>query len=128
MEYTLIIILIALLQFIVFTAKAGFTRNKYSVGAPKTTGHEDWERIYRVQQNTMEQLVIFIPAMYTFTLYVSDRWVILPGVLFVIGRQVYSYLYEKDPATRGPGVALSFFSNIALVVGSLIGIILSQMG
>ena len=122
MEYTLILILIALLQFIYFTGRAGFTRDKYGVNAPSTSGKTEWECIHRVQQNTMEQLVIFIPAMLTFQMYVSQKWVIIPGVLFIIGRQIYSHLYIKDPKSRGPGVILSFFSNIALVVGSLIGI------
>ncbi len=125
MEYTIIIILVSLLQFIYFTGKTGFTRGKYSVEAPNITGNEDWECIHRVQQNTMEQLVIFIPSMVIFHQYVSDQWVLLPGILFIVGRQVYSHLYTKDPASRGPGVILSFFSNIALVVGSLIGIIVS---
>ena len=128
MEYTALVILVALLQFIYFTGRVGFLRGKYSVNAPKTVGNDDWEGLYRVQQNTMEQLVIFIPSMVTFNLYVSEQWVLLPGITFIVGRQVYSHLYIKDPASRGPGMILSFFSNIALVVGSLIGIGLKLMG
>ena len=128
MEYTIIIILIALLQYIVFIGQVGFTRNKYKVNAPKTTGDDTWERIFRVQQNTLEQLIIFIPASLAFSYYVSNLWVLLPGVLFIIGRQIYSHLYVKDPTSRGPGMILSYFSNIALVVGSLIGIIVGLIG
>ena len=127
MEYTHIIILVALIQYIIFIGKAGFSREKYGVSAPKTTGNDVWERIFRVQQNTMEQLIIFIPGMLLFHQYVSASWVLLPGVLFVIGRQVYSHLYVKNPASRGPGMILSFFSNIALVVGALVGILLQSM-
>ena len=128
MEYTLIIILLALLQYIFFTVRVGFTRGKFSVAAPHTSGNTDWECIHRVHQNTLEQLIIFIPSMITFQMYVSDKWVLLPGVLFIVGRQVYSHFYLIDPEKRAPGVILSFFSNIALVVGSLIGIGIKLMG
>jgi len=84
--------------------------------------------MFRVQQNTAEQLIIFIPGIIAFATYVSPVWVLLPGILFIIGRQLYSHLYQKNPSSRGPGFALSFFSNVALVVGTLIGIGLSLIG
>ena len=72
--------------------------------------------------------MIFIPAMLTFQLYVSQKWVVIPGVIFLIGRGLYSHLYTKDPKSRGPGMILSLFTNIALVVGSLIGIGIKLVG
>ena len=124
MEYAIILILVALLQYIVFIGKVGFSRGKFDVKAPKTVGNEVWERMFRVQQNTMEQLVIFIPAMLSFSAYVSKSWVLLPGVLFIVGRQIYAHLYVKEPETRSLGMVLSYFSNIALVLGSLIAIVI----
>ena len=124
MEYAALIILIALLQFLWFGARVGMKRGQYGVKAPSTTGDPTWERIYRVQQNTMEQLVIFIPAMLAFSAYVSAMWVVLPGALFVIGRQLYSYQYVSNPDSRVPGMALSLLSNAVLVVGALIGLAL----
>jgi glutathione S-transferase len=76
----------------------------------------------------MEQLVIFIPSMIIFSLYLSPTWVILPGVLFIIGRQIFSRLYIKNPQSRGPGMIVSFLSNIILVVGSLIGVFTQLAG
>ena len=128
MEYSIAIILIALLQFIFFTGRAGFSRGKYDIKPPKTVGNERWERIFRIQQNTMEQLVIFIPAMLIFSLYVSATWVLLPGILFIVGRHIYSRLYLESPENRGPGMVLSFFTNIALVIGGLIGVSLKLVG
>ena len=122
MESSITLILIALLQYIFFTGRAGFSRGKYSIKAPKTVGNERWERIYRIQQNTMEQLVIFIPGTLIFSAYVSSSWVLLPGILFIVGRHLYSRLYLQSPENRGPGMVLSFLSNIVLVLGGLIGV------
>ncbi len=128
MEYAIIIISVALLHYMYFIIMVGFSRGKYEVSAPTTKGNEIWERKFRVQQNTAEQLIIFIPGIIAFATYVSPMWVLLPGVLFIIGRQLYCHLYQKDPSSRGPGFVLSFFSNVALVVGTLIGIVLSLVG
>lgn len=102
MEITAIIISIALLQYILFVIRVGLSRNKYNVQAPRTTGNEIWERLFRIQQNTLEQLVIFIPGMVIFTMYVSETWALLPGILFILGRQIYSGLYLKDPRQPRP--------------------------
>ena len=128
MEYTIIIILVALLQYTFFTMRVGIMRGKFEVDAPKTVGNETWERMYRVQENTLEQLVIFIPTMVTFQMYVSEQWVLLPGIAFVIGRQLYSHLYINDPKSRTAGMAISLLSNTVLLVGSLIGIGMKLMG
>ena len=55
-------------------------------------------------------------------MYASSRWALLPGVVFLIGRQLYSFEYVKDPDSRTPGMALSLLSNAVLVVGALIGL------
>ena len=122
MESSIVLILIALLQYIFFTGRAGFSRGKYSIKAPKSVGNERWERIYRIQQNTMEKLVIFIPGTLIFSAYVSSSWVLIPGILFIVGRHLYSRLYLQSPENRGPGMVLSFLSNIVLVLGGLIGV------
>lgn len=122
MNIVYLIILLALVQFIYFTLRTALTREKYGVNAPSTTGNETWERIYRVQQNTLEQLVLFIPGMLAFAHFVSPRWALLPGVLYLIGRQLYSYQYESDPKKRGPGMGLTFLSSIALIFGAIIGL------
>ena len=117
-------ILLSLVQFLYFTLRAGITRGKYKIDAPNTTGNETWERIFRVQQNTMEQLIMFIPGILLFAHYVSPKWALVPGVLFIIGRQIFSHLYVNNPPKRAPGMALSMLSNVTLILGSIVGIIL----
>ena len=128
MTYVIPLILIALAQYLFFVFRTGFSRGKYGVDAPKTTGNDVWERIHRVQINTMEQLIIFIPGMLIFSQYVSETWVVIPGVIFIVSRQLYSHLYIKDPKSRGPGVVTTIFTNIGLVVAGLIGWVIQAVG
>jgi glutathione S-transferase len=126
MNYVILLILLALLQYIFFTMRTGFLRVKYKVDAPKCEGDETWVRMFRVQQNTLEQIVIFIPGMLAFAHLVSVTWALLPGVLYLLGRQLYSHQYIADPKSRVSGMVLTIFSNIALVLGALIGLGLSM--
>ena len=125
MEYSLIIIMLALIQYLLFGLRTGVARPKFGVEPPKMTGHETWERYSRVHLNTLEQLIAFIPGLLTFSYYVSPKWAILPGVAFLIARQIYSIRYIKDP--KGRGFPPTFFINVILVLGSLIGIVMSLM-
>jgi glutathione S-transferase len=124
MESAVLVILLALVQFTYFSIRVGASRTKYGVNAPSTSGDENWERLYRVQQNTMEQLAVFIPSMLAFSFYVSTLWALLPGVLFLVGRQLYSYEYVGNPASRAPGMAMTFLANGILLAGGLIGVFL----
>jgi glutathione S-transferase len=127
MEYTALIILLALAQYLYFTLRVGAGRARYGVQAPHTSGNENWERLFRVQQNTLEQLIVFIPALAVFGMYLSARWAVLPGVLFLVGRQLYSHEYVNNPKSRGPGMGLTFFANAALIIGALVGVILKLL-
>jgi len=122
MEYTALIITLALAQYVFFTVRVGASRGKYGIEAPKTVGNETWERLFRVQQNTLEQLVIFIPLMVVFSLFLSVKWALVPGVIFIVGRQLYSYEYIKNPDSRVPGMSLSLLANAILLIGALIGL------
>ncbi len=128
MEYTTLIIIFALFQYSIFTMKVGANRAKFEVTAPSTEGNEFWERLFRVQQNTLEQLIIFLPAIIIFSQHFSQNWVLLPGIVFIVGRQIYSIAYIKKPESRGLGMVLSFFSSIGMLIASLISIGINHFG
>jgi uncharacterized membrane protein YecN with MAPEG domain len=124
MIYAVLIILLALVQYLYFSMRVGGARGKYGVEAPSTAGNEQFERLFRVQMNTLEQLIVFIPAMLAFAAYALPGWAWVPGLLFLVGRQLYAWEYEKDPASRGPGMGLTFLANAVLVAGALIGVVI----
>jgi glutathione S-transferase len=121
MPYVDIVTALALLQFVWFGMQVGGARGKYGVKAPAVTGNEIFERHFRVQQNTLELLVMFIPGLYLFGHYFNPLWAAALGVVYLIGRQIYSMSYVKDPASRSAGYGLSFLPALILVVGGLIG-------
>lgn len=127
MELVAIVAALALVEYVVFAMNAGQARGRYNVPAPATSGHEIFERYLRVQENTLEQLVVFLPGMLIFATYVSTSLAALLGVLFIIGRALYARGYVQDPARRGPGFGLSFLSNLVLLLGGLIGAIVAWL-
>lgn len=115
--------LLALLQYLVFGALVGRARGKYGVKAPAVTGHEVFERYFRVQQNTLELLVAFLPALWLFALYVSATWAVGLGAVYLVGRVLFLRGYVADPSKREIGFGLSFLPILVLVVGALIGVL-----
>jgi glutathione S-transferase len=121
MRFTILSTFAALLTYCWFLLKVGQARKKFGIEAPKTTGNADFERVFRVQQNTVEQLVLFLPALWIFGFYVSDMLAGLLGLGWTAARVLYAAEYYADAKTRGPGAALTFLIGIVLLVGGTIG-------
>jgi glutathione S-transferase len=125
MAYVDIVTVLALLQYVVFGFKVGRARGLYGVKAPAITGNVTFERYFRVQQNTLEQLIVFLPGLYLFSRYFNPLYAAGLGVIYLIGREVYAASYVKDPAKREVGYGLTFLPAVILVLGGLIGAIYS---
>jgi len=121
MEFVAFVIALALLEFAVFGMLVGWARGKYRVAAPAIGGHPVFERYFRAHQNTMEQLVAFVPAMWLFGTYVNPTWAAWLGLVFVVGRVVYLAGYVADPAKREIGFAMSSLPVVILLLGALWG-------
>lgn len=121
MELVAIVATLVLLQYAGFVRLAGSARGRFGVPAPATTGNEDFERHLRVQSNTVEQLVVFLPALFLFAHYVNPEAASGLGLVFIVGRALYARAYVSDPGKRGPGFGLTILANLALTVGALVG-------
>ena len=120
MHYVAIVTVVALLQFFWFGWQVGVARGKYNIAAPATSGNEMFERVFRVHMNTLEQLVVFLPALWIFASFVSALWAAILGAIFIVGRAIYAITYVKDPKKRSAGFALTALPELALLIGILI--------
>lgn len=121
MAYVDIVTALALLQFMMFGFKVAKARGRYGVAAPAVAGNQTFERYFRVQQNTLEQLIVFLPGLYLFSHYYSPLVAAALGVIYLIGRELYAMTYVKDPKKREAGYALTVLPMAALILGGLFG-------
>jgi glutathione S-transferase len=115
-------ILLALLEYIVMSALVGRARAKHGIRAPAMTGHPEFERANRVHVNTLENLIIFVPAVWIFATYVSTAWAAGLGALFVVARALYAVGYLQAAEKRSIGAGITGIVTVVLVVGGLIGV------
>jgi len=116
-----LVLVAALIEFFFFGLAVARARATYQVAAPATTGHEVFERYFRAQMNTLEQLVIFVPGLMLFALYVSPIVAAALGALFVLGRALYFRGYVRAAGDRHRGFMLSVVPNLVLLVGGGLG-------
>jgi uncharacterized membrane protein YecN with MAPEG domain len=121
MSLVYVVMGLAMLQYLYFGFAVGGARGRYGVKAPATSGHEVFERYFRVQMNTLELIVVLIPALPLFAWYVSPRWAAVLGGIYLVGRFLYFYTYIKDPAKRSAGFGLSFLPIVVLLLGGIGG-------
>ena len=127
MELVYIVILLALILYTVLSFLVGRARVAHGVKAPAITGPEEFERTFRAHQNTLENLIVFVPAVWIFGTVVDPLWAAIVGLVYLIGRIVYARGYISAAEKRGPGMMISFIANVVLVLGSLIGLTVTMV-
>jgi uncharacterized MAPEG superfamily protein len=120
MPYVALVTVFALIEFMVFAGLVGRARARYGIHAPATSGHEMFDRCFRVHMNTLEQLVMFIPTLWIFATFVSELWAALAGVVFIIGRAIYAAAYIRDPKSRSLGFALTALPTLLMMLGIVV--------
>jgi glutathione S-transferase len=101
----------------------GRARGTYGVKAPATAGHPEFERVMRVQMNTLEQLAIVLPSIWLFSITLDDRIAGLLGLIFALGRILYARGYRADPDKRGMGFMVGGIATLVAMIGALVGVI-----
>jgi uncharacterized MAPEG superfamily protein len=114
-----LVTLVSLMVFFWTGLRVGRARGTYGIKAPATTGHEEFDRHFRVQMNTLEGLVIFLPALWLFAAFGNEQIAAGLGVVWIIGRVLYAVTYVTDPSKRGAGFGISALAMLALLLGAL---------
>lgn len=108
---TLLTVLLSCLAMYLVAA----ARGKYQVQAPATTGHPDFERAFRAQQNTLEQTVMFLPALWLACIYGQEQWAVWAGFVWLIGRVMYLFGYVREAGKRSNGFLIAGLAWIFIV-------------
>lgn len=122
---TAIVTVLAVLMYFWTSFRVGGMRGKHDIKAPATTGHPEFDRAYRVQMNTLEHIVMFLPL-----LWLSDAYFhMFPyitgalGLVWIVGRIIYAVAYMDDPSKRGTGFLIAGLALLGLLITTIIGLV-----
>ncbi len=118
-HYTALVTCLAILFYFFASVQVSKARVAYGVKLPAISGHPDFERVFRVQMNTLEWMPIFLPSLWLFAIYIGDTIAAAIGLVWVVGRILYLIGYTKAVEKRGPGFGIQAFACIVLVLGAL---------
>ena len=124
MAYIELVTVLALLQFLYFGILVGHARTRYGIKAPAVSGDATFERYYRVQVNTLELLVIFLPALWMASGHIAPPWTAALGAVYLVGRFIYLRAYVQAPEKRSLGFGLSALPILVLLGVDLISSLL----
>jgi uncharacterized MAPEG superfamily protein len=133
MELIILTTTLALIQYIYFAINVGNARRQYGIRAPQMSGHPVFERFLRVQENTQEQLSIFIPVQFMYG-WLGDNlgWygyetAAALGVIWLIGRGLYARAYVKEPLSRSIGFMMTMIPSMLMLGGCIVGVLVSLL-
>lgn len=118
-----LVAVISLALYFYMGIRVSQARIKHGVKPPSVSGPAEFERIYRVHQNTAEGLILYLPSLFLFGIFVHDYIAAAVGMLWIIGRYVYMEAYVEDPEKRVAGFGIQALAMLILLLGTLVGII-----
>ena len=118
-RWTALVSIVALLVYFYMGLQVAGARGKSGISAPTMTGDPILERAVRVQMNTLEWLPQFLTGLWLFALYWNEMVAAALGVVWIIGRLLYSTGYMADPGKRGTGFMIQSLAVAVLLFGAL---------
>ena len=118
-HFTALATCLAILFYLFTGIQVSKARVAFGIKAPATSGHSDFERVFRVQMNTLEWMPIFLPSLWLFAIYISDPFAAVLGLIWIAGRILYLTGYSQAAAKRGSGFAVQAIAAITLWAGAL---------
>ena len=113
-----LVTVLALMVYVWQLMRVGSARGRLGIEAPATTGHPEFERHFRVQANTLENLIVFLPSLWLFAVYIDDRFAAALGLVWIVGRVLYTLGYSREAKARGLGFMIQGVATVALLLGS----------
>lgn len=123
LQYPALVTVLTSVLLFATVMNVGRMRGRHKIQAPATSGHPEFDRAYRVQMNTLESAVAFLPVLWLFAWYVSAPWAGVLGAVWLAGRVWYGIGYSIDPKKRGGGFLVSFLAFSVLLGGAMVGIV-----
>ena len=118
-HFTALVTCLAILFYFFTSIQVSKARSAFGIKVPATSGHPDFERVFRVQMNTLEWMPIFLPSLWLFAVYISDPFAAGLGLVWIAGRLLYMFGYSQAAAKRGPGFAIQALAGAILWAGAL---------
>ena len=118
-HFTALVTCLAILFYFFTTIQVSKARKAFGIKVPATSGHPDFERVFRVQMNTLEWMPIFLPSLWLFAIYISDPYAAVLGLIWIAGRVLYLIDYSQAAAKRGRGFGIQALAGIILWAGAL---------
>lgn len=118
-HFTALVTCLAILLYFFTSIQVSKARKAFGIKVPATSGHPDFERVFRVQMNTLEWMPIFLPSLWLFAIYISDPLAAVLGLVWIGGRVLYMTGYSQAAAKRGTGFGIQAFAAIILWLGAL---------
>ena len=118
-HFTALVTCLAIAFYFFTTIRVSKARAAFGIKVPATSGHPDFERVFRVQMNTLEWMPIFLPALWLFAIYIGDRYAALLGLVWIAGRVLYLTGYSQAAAKRGQGFIIQAVAGLLLWAGAL---------
>ena len=126
-HFTALVTCLSIALYFFTSLRVSKARAAFGIKPPAISGDPGFERVFRVQMNTLEWMPIFLPGLWLFAVYVSDKVAALLGLVWIVGRLMYMVSYAAGPEKRRAGFAIQALAAFALLIGALVTIVLRMV-
>lgn len=126
--YTALVTLLAIAFYFFLGTRVAVARRKFGVRLPATTGNADFERVFRVQANTLEWMPVFLVPLWLCAIYLSDIGAAALGLVWIAARVLYFIGYSRAVEKRLPGFFIQATACLLLFIGATVGVVMRWTG
>jgi len=127
-HYAALVTLLAIAFYFFLATRVAVAHGKFGVKLPATSGHPDFERVFRVHANTLEWMPTFLVPLWLCAIYLSDIGAAALGLVWIVGRALYFAGYRRAMEKRLPGFFIQSTACFLLFIGAAAGVIVRLAG